>query len=66
VFFEFWPAGLGYAGSEPGDLLEFFLRRGFSLSELAPGGVHPLAGRDVAQSMKVTDLSWKNLLATRE
>ena len=66
VFFEYWPAGLGYAGCAPGELLELFLVRGFSLFELSNAGLRRLPGPDVARSMRVAARSWKNLLAVRE
>lgn len=66
VLFEFWPAGLGYAGSAPGDLLEFFLDRGFSLFELSGDGLRRVSRDDVLQSITGRAWSWKNLLASRE
>jgi FkbM family methyltransferase len=66
VLFEYWPAGLGYAGCAPGELLEFFLARGFSLFELSRTGFRKREGRDLARSAGVGDWSWRNLLAVRE
>lgn len=66
VFFEYWPAGLGYAGSPPGELLEFFLARRFSLFELSRNGVRKRDGRELARSIRSGGWSWTNLLAVRE
>ena len=66
VFFEYWPAGLGYAGSAPGELLEFFLARRFSLFELSGAGLRKLSGHEAARSTRVGDWSWRNFLAARE
>jgi FkbM family methyltransferase len=66
VFFEYWPAGLGYAGSVPGELLEFFLGRGFSLFDLSGAGLRKLSADDVTRSTKTGDWSWRTLLAARE
>ncbi|MSO55894.1 MAG: FkbM family methyltransferase [Acidobacteria bacterium] len=66
VFFEYWPSGLGYAGCTPGELLDFFIDRRFSLFELSRAGLRKLQGHDVARSTKAGDWSWRNLLAARE
>jgi FkbM family methyltransferase len=66
VFFEYWPAGLEYAGCAPVALLDFFTDRRFALFELADGRLRKLRGADVARATKVGDWSWRNLLAARE
>ena len=66
VFFEYWPAGLGYAGTRAGELPDFFLSRGFSLFELQGGGVRKLTGGDLARVRQAAGSSWTNLLAARE
>lgn len=66
VFFEYWPAGLGYAGAAAGELPEFFLSRGFSLFELDGGGVRKLAGADLVKVRQAAGRSWSNLLAARD
>jgi FkbM family methyltransferase len=65
VFFEYWSSGLARAGGVPGELLDFFLDRGFSLFELTRGGRRKLDGGDVARA-KASYRSWRNLLAARE
>ena len=66
VLFEYWPCGLGYAGSAPGELLDFFIDRGFSLSDVSRTGLRALDGRELARLTKVRDRTWRNLLAVRE
>jgi FkbM family methyltransferase len=66
VLFEFWPAGLAQAGGVPGDLLEFFLSRRFSLFELSRAGRRRLDGPDLARASRLGKWSWTNLLAVRE
>ena len=66
VFFEYWPAGLGYAGCAPGELLDFFQDRRFSLFGLSRAGPQKLRDHEVAQSTKVGNWSWRNLLAARD
>jgi hypothetical protein len=66
VLFEYWPAGLGYAGCASGELLDFFTDRRFSLFELSPGGPRKLSGGDIARSAGAGKWSWRNLLAARE
>jgi hypothetical protein len=66
VLFEFWPAGLAHAGGVPGDLLDFFLNKGFSLFELSPDEPRRLDADDLARLSRVGMWSWTNLLAVRE
>jgi FkbM family methyltransferase len=66
VCFEFWPSGLKYAGCTPGDLLDFFVDRGFSLFDLSGATLRKLDGHDIARSRMASGRSWRNLLATRE
>jgi FkbM family methyltransferase len=66
VLFEFWPAGLRYAGSTPDELLEFFRQRGFSLFEIAGTRLQKLTGRSVARLGRGSHWSWDNLVAARE
>jgi FkbM family methyltransferase len=66
VFFEYWPAGLGYAGSVPAELPDFFLSRGLSLFELHGAGVRKLSGASLAKVRQAAGRSWTNLLAARE
>jgi FkbM family methyltransferase len=72
VFFEYWPAGLGYAGTAAGELPDFFLSRGFSLFALHGGGVRKLSGDGLAKVRQAAGHSararaqWTNLLAVRE
>jgi FkbM family methyltransferase len=65
VFFEYWPSGLARAGSAPGDLLDAFIDRGFSLFELSGSGPRKLDHQQVARA-KAGEWSWRNLLAARE
>lgn len=65
VYFEYWTAGLGRAGSSPGELLDFFIERGFSLFELSGSGRRKIDGRQVARD-KAGNWFWSNLLAARE
>jgi FkbM family methyltransferase len=65
VFFEYWPAGLGYAGTTPGELPDFFLSRGFSLFELHGAAVRKLSGADLVKVRQAAGRSWTNLLAAR-
>lgn len=51
IFFEFWPFGLGVAGSEPRELLDFLRARGFRIFHPKRSGL-----------VEVTD--WSALLAT--
>ena len=66
VFFEFWPAGLGYAGAAPGELPDLFLSKGFSLFTLEGSGVRKLGDGDLARLRQAGGRSWTNLLAERE
>jgi FkbM family methyltransferase len=67
VFFEYWPAGLGYAGTAAGELPDFFLSRGFSLFELHGGSVRKLSGDDLVKVRQAAaGRSWTNLLAARD
>jgi FkbM family methyltransferase len=64
IYFEFWPAGLRAAGSEPAELLAFLRQRGFRLYRAENHTLTPLTGDDHLEgSLKGT--SWINLMATR-
>jgi FkbM family methyltransferase len=66
VFFEYWPSGLGHVGRAPGELLDFFLHRRFSLFEPSRAGRQRLNAQDLARATRVGKWSWTNLLAVRE
>jgi FkbM family methyltransferase len=66
VLFEYWPAGLRYAESTPGELPDFFVARGFALFALHGVGVRKLSGDDLARLRQAGGRSWTNLLAVRE
>jgi FkbM family methyltransferase len=65
VLFEYWPSGLGRAGTAPGDLLGFFTDRGFSLFELSSSGRRRLDGQELRRS-PAGGWAARNLLAARE
>jgi FkbM family methyltransferase len=66
VFFEYWPAGLGYAGTTSSELPDFFVSRGFALFELHGADVRKLTGGDLVKLGRASGRSWTNLLAARE
>jgi FkbM family methyltransferase len=66
VLFEFWPAGLSQAGHTPAELLDFFLGRGFGISELSAGGLRKLRGSETAQLARAGGSGYRNLLAARD
>lgn len=66
IFFEYWPEGLAHAGCKGSDLVDFFLDRGFSLSELSNAGLRKLAGAGLMQIRKKSGRQFANLLASRD
>jgi FkbM family methyltransferase len=64
IHFEFWPAGLRRAGSEPAELLAFLGQHGFRLHRTENQVLSPLQDDDyLAGSLKGT--KWINLMAIR-
>lgn len=66
VFFEYWPEGLTLADCKGSDLLDFFLDRKFSLSELSNAGLRKLEGADLMRMKKRGGRQFSNLVAPRE
>src|SRR4051812_23569734 len=64
IYFEFWPAGLRRAGSEPAELLAFLRLQGFRLYRTEQQTLTPLQDDDDLEgSLKGT--KWTNLVAIR-
>jgi FkbM family methyltransferase len=63
--FEYSPSGLGRADSDPRELLDFFLQRGFSLFELSDGGPAAVSRGELIGSTPTSDWSWRNIVAAR-
>ena len=66
VFFEYWPEGLAHDGRTGAELIQFFLHRGFSLSEVTKAGAVPLDDADVERVKMMGGRRYINLLAHRE
>ena len=64
IYFEFWPAGLRPAGSDPAELLAFLRQHGFRLHRTENHTLTPLPDDDYLEdSLKGT--KWINLMAVR-
>jgi FkbM family methyltransferase len=64
IYFEFWPAGLRAAGSDPAELLAFLRQHGFRLYRTENHTLAPLSDDDQLEgSLKGT--KWINLMAIR-
>lgn len=65
VYFEYWPEGLGYAGTSAIEPLRFLTDRGFRLFEESRSGPRPVEAEAVARGARSGHLRYRNLLATR-
>jgi FkbM family methyltransferase len=64
IYFEFWPAGLRAAGTDPEELLDYLRRRGFRIYEIAGAALQPIAGFAPLRE-RLTGSRYANLFASR-
>jgi FkbM family methyltransferase len=64
IYFEFWPAGLRPAGSEPAELLAFLRQHGFRLYRTEDRALTPLPDDDNLEG-SLKGAKWINLMAIR-
>ena len=64
IYFEFWPAGLRGAGSDPAELLAFLRQHGLSLYRTENQTLTPLS-HDDSLAGSLTGTGWTNLMAVR-